>query len=234
MEIDTIKNVPDPLITQEKLRDTARAAQPPRAETDEPKPEANRPAPPRRAATLISAVSQSLKQADLAIQDPTAVQGVSEATPSEASNNPESAQSEKVAQALQAFMHSLVQALNSERPAAGGGPAARESVARPIPSVESQTPAKPAADAYGGLVSRLESLVREIDGSQDAATASQQGLAPLDTAFKALVTAAADETGTGNASAANLQAVLKNMIRNLQSTGDPTLASTGNVINTAA
>jgi hypothetical protein len=31
-----------------------------------------------------------------------------------------------------------------------------------------------------------------------------------------------------------LQAVLKNIARNLQSTGDPTLASTGNVINTAA
>ncbi len=229
MAIDTITNVLGTRVAPDKARESAPL--PPRPEAEEQTAQANRPTPPRRPANLISTVTQSLEQAGLATQDPNAISGVTEANPTETGNDPETAQSEKVAQALQAFMHSLLQAVTTDRSDHGGTPAT-ESVVRPGPSGESRAPT-PAADAYGGLVSRLESLVREIEASQNAPVATEE-LTQLDSAFKELARAATGQTSSATGSAPNLQAVLKNIARNLQSTGDPTLASTGNVINTAA
>jgi hypothetical protein len=232
IEIDNvangIANKPSPKVARNE------APPPPPAEkpTDKPneRTETARPAPPRRPPPLINTVSQSLGEAGLATTAPDAVTGVGDAESTATDNDPATAQSEKVAQALQAFVSSLVQAANANRTAAPAGTGLTESVTQPAPAAAQPTAS--AASAYEGLASRLEGLVLEID-SDPTASRGNETLARLDSAFRDLVNASAG-SGSKTGAAPELQAVLKNIARNLQSTGDPTLASTGNVINTAA
>lgn len=229
LDIDNVANgiinKPSPRVARDE------ASAPPPAEKANERTETARPAPPRRPPPLINTVSQSLGEAGLATAAPDAVTGVGDADSAAADNDPATAQSEKVAQALQAFVSSLVQAANADKTAAPAG-SLSESVTQPAPSAEAAQPAASPATAYEGLASRLEGLVLEID-SDPTASRGNEALARLDSAFRDLVSASA---GSGNepGSAPDLPAVLKNIARNLQSTGDPTLASTGNVINTAA
>ncbi len=232
IEIDNVGNgiinKPSPKV----VRDEAPPPPPAEKPTDKPneRAETARPAPPRRAPPLINTVSQSLGEVGLATAAPDAVTGVGDAESTATGNDPATAQSEKVAQALQAFVNALVQAANADKTTAPAGTGLTESVTQPAPAAAQPTAS--AASAYEGLASRLEGLVLEID-SDPTASRGNEALASLDSAFRDLVSAGAG-SGSESGSVPDLQAVLKNIARNLQSTGDPTLASTGNVINTAA
>ncbi len=234
VEIDNVANgiinKPSPRVE----RDEAPAPPPADKPTDKPneRTETARPPPPRRPPPLINTVSQSLGEAGLATAAPDAVTAVGDADSTATANDPATAQSEKVAQALQAFVSSLVQAANAGKTAAPAGTGLTESVTQPAPTAEAAQAATSPASAYEGLASRLEGLALEIDSDPTASRGNEER-ARLDSAYRDLVDASAG-SGNGTGSAPDLQTVLKNIARNLQSTGDPTLASTGNVINTAA
>jgi hypothetical protein len=233
MEINVIDKTTIGNVVSKAARNEATSAPPPRAEKTRENTEAARPAPPRRPPPPVNTVvTQSLDEAGISTAAPTvAVPGVDDAKATATDNDPSTGQNEKVAQALQAFMHSLVQATNPQNSASGVS-APPQSVAQTNPQADAPPPpATPAAAAYGGLVSRLEGLVQAINGDQSSAQGNEE-LARLDSAFRDLVNASG--SGSESGTKPELQTVLKSMIRNLQSTGDPTLASTGNVINTAA
>jgi hypothetical protein len=228
-----INNIEKPSVDNSPSKTILDTASPPQPRRDPVKEnaEVNRPAAARRPQALMNAVTQSLNQAGLETSTATAVQGT-EATPdAQTENNLETSQNEKVAQALQAFMHSLVEAMNSRRDQAGEQVATVTASTPAASNLEINAPKT--ADAYGGLVSRLEGLARKLEGTNGTSN-GDGGLGQLNAAFENLASAAT-ENGTGRQiEMPKLQNVLRNMVRNLQSTGDPTLASTGNVINTAA
>lgn len=208
----------------------------PSSRTEQPREKAESvrpPPPPKRPPPLVNTVTQSLNQAGISTAQPDAVPGVEAASSTNADNDVETSQNEKVAQALQAFMHALVQAANAEKPASETS-SATQSVSQPSPQAETASPPpSPAANAYSGLVSRLEGLVQAMNGNSSDGKANDE-LARLDSAFRDLVRAGSSNGSNQSGAEPNLQTVLKNVIANLQSTGDPTLASTGNVINTSA
>jgi hypothetical protein len=82
-------------------------------------------------------------------------------------------------------------------------------------------------------VSRLEGLARRLEGTNSPSN-GDSGLDQLNGRFEDLANAITGNDKGRQSESPKLQTMLQNMIRNLQSTGDPTLASTGNVINTAA
>ncbi len=192
--------------------------------------ETSRPVVPKRPPQLITTVNRSLSESGIAAAPADATSNLTGGAPAEAEKAQAGVQDEKAAQALQAFVSSLVQAANADRTAAPAGTGLTESVTQPAPTAAQ--PAASAASAYEGLASRLEGLTLEIE-SAPSSSRGNEALARLDSAFRDLVNASA---GSGNETGAapDLQTVLKNIARNLQSTGDPTLGSTGNVINTAA
>ncbi len=194
--------------------------------------ETPRPVVPKRPPQLITTVNRSLAESGIAAAPAESIPDPSGATPAQVEKAQAGVQDEKAAQALQAFVHSLVEAANTTKTAPPGGSAVTQSVAQPtgLAAPASATPSP--ASAYQGLASRLEGLALEID-TDPTASRGNEARARLDSAFRDLVSASAgSDSSTG--SAPDLQTVLKNIARNLQSTGDPTLASTGNVINTAA
>jgi hypothetical protein len=195
--------------------------------------ETPRPVAPKRPPQLITTVNRSLTESGIAAAPAAdAAPDLIGGAPAEAEKAQAGIQDEKSAQALQAFVHSLVEAANADRTAPAVGSTVTPSVAQPAGLAQPGLPTTSAASAYEGLASRLEGLVLEID-SDPTASRGNETLARLDSAFRNLVNASA---GSANqpGSAPDLQTVLKNIARNLQSTGDPTLASTGNLINTAA
>ena len=162
---------------------------------------------------LIAHVSQSLTGSQQSPDGATGVPGIVAAEQTATANDLERSQFDKQAEALQAF---------------AGGEQASSSAGR-----SSEPPANTdrtsSISAYEGLVSRLESLVREIEGSAEPGGTSPE-LERLRNSFRD-VSQARTESGSATP---DLQTYMKTLVRNLQSTGDPTLASTGNVINTAA
>lgn len=233
MEINNIGKLSIDNSPSREIREAAAPPPPPRDDPIRERSELNRPVAPQRPPALIKAVTQSLNQAGLETATVTSVQGTDAAIAAQTQNDLEASQNEKAAQALQAFMHSLVQAANSRNDDTGAHPA---SIAKPTPAsqnLENQLAPHNPADAYGGLVSRLESLASILEGVNGASNINN-GLDQLNAAFESLATASTGSNAGREGEAPKLQTVLQNMIRNLQSTGDPTLASTGNVINTAA
>lgn len=237
MEINTIERLPgDAIPSKEKgVRENTQPEPPSHSKQDTEKTEPSRPSASRRPAALMNTITRSLNQAGIETPPTTATQGTEATQDAQTKNNPESSQNEKVAQALQAFMHSLVQAMNTRKENAGETPASdsSSSSASHGANFENPAPTPNVAHAYGGLVSRLEGLVQELEGNQGSVN-KNNGLNELNGAFDKLASAVADNGSSHQSRIPELQAVLQNMIRNLQSTGDPTLASTGNIINTAA
>lgn len=230
-----IKNIDKGIIDQlspQGPRDEARRELRPRPEQDNNSREPAQAAAPRRAPPLIAALNRSLAQSGLAVASSDRASAVAQASPDNAANQAETAtrQAERSAEALQAFMHALVKALDAANATETNPIATTSSVTSAPQGEDSGRSSSLVANAYEGLVSRLETLTRSINSSQVPAPGNKE-LAGLDSAFRDLRNLSA---GSDSGSAPDLQTVLKNLIRNLQSTGDPTLASTGNVINTAA
>jgi hypothetical protein len=181
----------------------------------------------------MNAVTQGLNQAGLETSTTTAIQETKGSEDTQTENTLETNQNEKVARALQAFIHSLVQAMNTRNIDSASG---AQSATSSIPFASSQgieTSPQKYADAYGGLVSRLEGLARRLEGTNSPSN-GDSGLDQLNGRFEDLANAITGNDKGRQSESPKLQTMLQNMIRNLQSTGDPTLASTGNVINTAA
>jgi hypothetical protein len=140
-------------------------------------------------------------------------------------------------QELQAFMHSLFQALkqdgldSSTGASAGGGPAVGAAAATSSGSAVT-------GPYQGNLVSSLQSLIQRLspDGRTTAATST------LNATFKNLMNgvnrtgAAASSSASGGASSgasnAALQSFLNNFLQNLQANGLHALNSVGNSVNT--
>lgn len=193
--------------------------------------EPNRPAHPPRRPALAHVVNQGLVDAGVHVANKSAVPATDKPQDTQSSNDLEKAQSEKVAQALQAFMHSLVQASTKDE---NTGPDTSAAVTSPsleqAPRAVSGTSG--ASSAYTGLVSQLDELARGLDGGA-IASETRPAVARLESAFRDLLSVSSENPSTETATP-TLQQVLRNIARNLQSTGNPNLATTGNVINTSA
>ncbi len=233
MEIRTIE--PSPGDGPQRLSSRERASaniQPvttnKRTEGPEATSEPVRPAQTQRRAGLAQAVSKGFADAGLPTlgQTPTSVEPARDIPASKSAE-----QEKQQMEALQAFMHSLVQAATAEqspRNASSTTPFAG-SVSEPA-----QPPgANSAGASYTGLVSRLEDLARSLE---NPAPSSQDGaeMAALKTAFGDVLDVAGERNPGGSAERPPLSDVIRTIARNLQSTGNPYLATTGNVINTAA
>lgn len=218
-------------------RDATIPAEKPQAETAKPNSDVTRStsAIKRPPPVLAHAVNQGLAQSGLLSTDTSAVSPANGTEATATSNDLEKAQSEKVSQAMQAFMHALVQATASRPEPAQGRTAKSESIpasgTAPLPT---NANSKLAGDAYSGLTSRLEALARQLEGSSPSGN-DNPGLDNLSRTFRdlALASGAASEATDGGPPP-KLQEVVRAVARNLQSTGDPTLATSGNVINTSA
>lgn len=197
------------------------------------KREAAPAAPPqaaKRPQSLVTTVNKSLTQSGIAAVRPETVPETSGGTPEEVPGAAAAAtvqQEKAAAEALQAFTHALLKSVTTETLA---DPSGSTVTSAPIQTAATSPPPSTSVGAYEGLVSRLEDLVRAIDGERSSSAGNEE-LAQLDAAFRDLIGVSSDHQ---SGSTPELQTVLRNMIRNLQSSGDPTLASTGNVINTAA
>lgn len=237
MKINTIENT----IGDSQARQVARnltangtKAEGPAGKQDSPKAsrEAAHAPQTQRRPPLTQIINKSLTDAGVQVGATAGVQAADAASNTQSSNDLEKAQSEKVAQALQAFMHTLVQATAGAESKPAGEPAKAASTSTdsnlPLPVA---TP--PAVTAYAGLVSKLEGLAQKLGGSANP-TESSPGISELDSAFRSLLAASSENQSAGSTAAPQLQEVIRNIARNLQSTGNPNLATTGNVINTAA
>lgn len=233
MAINIIRNTSLDRIGQKAARDTPPETSRLRAERQREGAEVARPTQPKRPPPLVSAVKQSLVQAGLTDKPAEPVPDIAAASATKVRDTTEASQAEKSAEAQQAFMHSLVKALRPETGPESTSPAAIQSVTRSSEPAEASASTAPAAASYGGLVNGLESLIQAISGDRGAISGNED-LAALESAFRHLVDVSAPNSSQQDGSIPDLQTVLKNLARNLQSTGDPTLASTGNVINTSA
>lgn len=186
-----------------------------------------RPAQPLRKTGLAQVVSKSLADAGLPMLGKTATASANpiQGAPSSKATEKEREQT----QAFQAFMHSLVQASAGER-----NPLAAPTAA-PVPGSESApgTGANFANAAYTGLVSQLEGLARRLENPTIPGNDGPD-MAELESAFGDLLAAGGVRNSGGSAEYPPLTTVIRNIARNLQSTGNPYLATTGHVINTAA
>lgn len=224
-------------ISDGAAKDATVWAEKPKVETAKPNTDVTRPTPAnkRPPPVLAHAVSQGLTQSGLLTADTSSVPAANGAEATATSNDLEKAQNEKVSQAMQAFMHALVQATASRPQQAEGRLAKTEpNPVSETSSVASGPAGRTASEAYAGLTSRLEALARQLEGSS-APGNSNPGLENLSRTFRdlALATGATSEAADGSPPP-KLQEVVRAVARNLQSTGDPTLATSGNVINTSA
>ena len=207
-----------------------------KSETAKPNSDLTRPHPPARRPppTFSHAVTQSLTASGIGATNTTTVPATVPSDQTTTANDQESGQAERVSQAMQAFMHTLVQAANSHSqtnrlrnsqssPASSSG---QERLSTSQTSVQ-------ATDSYTGLVSRLESLAKQIEGRSPQAAGSSE-ISELNKAFNELSTTSRSGDGYGSNPTPKLEEVVRAVARNLQSTGDPTLATSGNVINTSA
>lgn len=237
MKINTVENsIGDSQARQAVRNLTAGGTKPEGPASKQESPKTSRDAAhapqPQRRPPLTQIINKSLTDAGVQVGTPSVVQAADASSNTQSSNDLERAQSEKVAQALQAFMHTLVQATAAEQSNRTGEPSKAAST-----TTDSNSPqpvaTQPAVAAYAGLVSKLEGLAQKLDGSANPAESSQ-GIPELNSAFRDLLTASGENQATGSTAAPQLQEVIRNIARNLQSTGNPNLATTGNVINTAA
>ncbi|MBK7017125.1 MAG: hypothetical protein IPH39_16505 [Sulfuritalea sp.] len=233
MKINDIENVARDLVSrqlnQERPPEIPRETQAKDAQAAikvENKPPSRPVQPPPK---LIAHVSQSLTGSQQSPDGATGVPGIVAAEQTATANDLERSQFDKQAEALQAFAHALIQAANEPRASAVTGGEQASSSAGRSSEPPANTDRTSSISAYEGLVSRLESLVREIEGSAEPGGTSPE-LERLRNSFRD-VSQARTESGSATP---DLQTYMKTLVRNLQSTGDPTLASTGNVINTAA
>lgn len=195
--------------------------------------------PPRRSSHLLAAVTQTLDQSGFGTLSSNPVAPVAGAQATRTDNDKESSHSQNMAQALQSFMHSLVQAL-AATDAASPGQGQITAGADSQPDKGISTPpvvAVSGGKGYGDLVSRLQGLVQSLSNGSSSATPAGSGSAVSSELNSSYQNLAQTQQGSGSsraASGADLQTFLKTLLQNLQSSGDRTLASTGNVINTAA
>jgi hypothetical protein len=178
---------------------------------------------------LIGAIHQSLTETAVLQPTASAIPDVVSPDRAETVNANERSTLEKREAALQAFAASLLQATNEHG-------AIRTNAPGNLPSVEGsgvnrtlQQRDNPVGN-YGGLASRLEVLARELEGGAQT-NGPSPALKQLTDAFQAFAQAS---TESGSTRSPDLKTLLTTLSRNLQSSGDPTLASTGNIINTAA
>ncbi|MCX7166935.1 MAG: hypothetical protein NTV11_11745 [Rhodocyclales bacterium] len=206
----------------------------PRAEQPADKDNGVPTPPPRRSSHLLAAVSQTLNQSGFGVLSSNPVAPVAGAQATRTDNDKESSHSQNMAQALQSFMHSLVQALAAtgvDSPGQGQGSQPDKGISTPPVLTVS------GGKGYGDLVSRLQSLVQSLSNGSSSATPTGSGPAVSSELNSSYQNLAQTQQGSGSsraASGADLQTFLKTLLQNLQSSGDRTLASTGNVINTAA
>ncbi len=133
---------------------------------------------------------------------------------------------------VQAFVHTLFQALKQD----GLGASGSTTAAAPV-TVSSTAPAATGGQYQANLVSSLQTLIRQV-GSASAGTSAT---ANLNAAYQNLVSstgaggAAASAAGTGassvQSSSAGLQNFLSNLLQNLQSGGVQSLSGVGNTVN---
>lgn len=197
-----------------------------------PSRESTRPTQPQRKPAFAQVVTKGLADAGIPVDSATAVTSPDAAKKAQSSNDLEAAQSEKVAQALQAFMHSLVQATSVEQgssPNETTTPASSDIGPATKPTAESAS----AGAAYTGLVGQLENLARKLE-SPAIVGESGLGTSELNSTFRSLLAVSGNDPSDRFTTMPQLQDVIRNIARNLQSTGNPNLATTGNVINTAA
>jgi hypothetical protein len=125
---------------------------------------------------------------------------------------------------VQAFMHTLFQALKQDGLGAGTSGAAAATSASPNGAI-----AAPAGVPYqANLVSALQTLVGQV-GSGAAANSAT---ANLSAAYQNLVDpAGTGSAGTSAAPTAGLQNLLNNLLQNLQSGGVHSLSGVGSTVN---
>jgi hypothetical protein len=197
-----------------------------------PSRESPRPTQPQRKPAFAQVVTKGLADTGISVNSATAVTSPDAAQKAQSSNDLEAAQSEKVAQALQAFMHSLVQATSAEQGNSPNDTTTRAS-SDIDPATKQTAGSASAGSAYTGLVGQLENLARELE-SPAIVSESGVGTSELNSTFRRLLAVSGNDPTDRSTTMPQLQDVIRNIARNLQSTGNPNLATTGNVINTAA
>lgn len=208
-----------------------------KSETAKPNSDLTRPHPPARRppSSFSHAVTQSLTTSGIGATTTTTVPGTAPSDQATTANDQESGQAERVSQAMQAFMHTLVQAANSHSPTNNLRNSQSSSASSPgIERLSAGQTSVQATDSYTGLVSRLESLAKQIEGRSPQGAGGSE-ISELNNAFNELTTSTnRSGDGQGSKPTPRLEEVVRAVARNLQSTGDPTLATSGNVINTSA
>ena len=131
---------------------------------------------------------------------------------------------------VQAFMHTLFQALKQDGLGAGTSGAAPATSALP----SGATPAATGGQYQANLVASLQTLVRQVGSG----TAANSATANLNAAYQNLMnTAGAGTSAASSGAAANqssttaLQNFLNNLLQNLQSGGVHSLSGVGNNLN---
>jgi hypothetical protein len=136
---------------------------------------------------------------------------------------------------VQAFMHSLFQALKQDGLGGSANSGAVSAATSAAGTTAAGTTAAGSGQYQGNLVSSLQSLVQQVGNSSSAATTN------LSAAYRNLVNAAGSGTAATSAasagassnqsSSAGLQNFLNNLLQNLQSGGVHSLSSIGNNVN---
>src|ERR1700677_3910833 len=160
----------------------------------------------------------------------TAAAGTSGATPA-TSTTPATGTTSTAAN-VQAFMHSLFQALKQDGLGGSANSGAVSAATSAAGTTAAGTTAAGSGQYQGNLVSSLQSLVQQVGNSSSAATTN------LSAAYRNLVNAAGSGTAATSAasagassnqsSSAGLQNFLNNLLQNLQSGGVHSLSSIGN------
>lgn len=174
---------------------------------------------------LLSAVAQTLSQLGLGQAGQIAVTAPSATQNTSGNNNTDSAPSNRnIDPALHTFMHSLFQAMNQGSAQAANAPAATDS---DEDGSRVKASSSPGTSSYTDLVSKLQSFVQNL-GSSSSATSD------LNTAFRNLQQAAGANGASGGNSPVSLQSFLQDLLKNLQSAGNPSLSVLANVVSTSA
>jgi hypothetical protein len=192
---------------------------------------------------LFGNLLQSLEQT-VGAQSAAASGGGAGTTSAVASTSPAGAAGAAVAgvstagqqQELQAFMHSLFQALKQDGLNSSAGASASGAPAVSAAAVASGS-ATATGQYQGNLVSSLQSLIQQLspDGKATAATstlnATFQNLVNGVNGAGAATSSSAAGTASGGSSEAALQNFLNNFLQNLQANGVHSLTGVGNSVN---
>jgi hypothetical protein len=151
-----------------------------------------------------------------------------------AAGAPASAATPAQQQELQAFLHSLFQALKQDGLGTSNGAAATPSAAG---ATGSATTATPASGQYqANLVSSLQSLMQQVGPDGKATAATETLTSTFQNLVNGLMGPAAASSGSSNTGSnqspnAGLQNFLGNLLQNLQTNGVHTLTGVGNNVN---